>query len=175
MELELSDAKANWIFLENGLDEERGAKAIYNGIKNIKDKVKREKTKEELRKLYFDKKSLFDGTLNYRTVEGKNTFAGYIAFIYPNGKVILEKFFNKRKDGTEIIATEQAIYVMNIEDFYILTNLSKTEIIRDKLCKRYIHNGNWKQKVLDEINSVGSAPNKEYNKLVEEKKIKDIM
>ena len=174
MKLELNDAKANWEFLKDGLQEDRAAKAIYNGIKNIKDSNKKEKTKEELRNLYIQKKELFDTTFNYRTVEGKNTFEGYLAFIYPNGKVILERFFEKRKDGTEIIATDQAIYVMNIDEFYLLTNLTKSNIIRDKLCKRYIHKGNWQEKVKEEINKKGNQPDEEYKKLVLSKKINDI-
>lgn len=173
MKLEILDAKANWEFLEEGLQEDRAAKAIHNGIKNIKDKSRKEKKKEELKALYIKKKELFDGTFNYRTVEGKNTFDGYLAFIYPNGKVILERFFEKRKDGSEVIATEQAIYVMNIDEFYSLTNLSKTEIIRDRLCKRYIHKGDWQSKVINEIKSDGKAPDSEYKKLVLSRKIID--
>ena len=174
MKLEINDAEANWEFLEDGLEEERAARAIYNGIKNIKDPNRKEKTKEELRNLYMEKKELFDQTFNYRTVEGKNTFDGYLAFIYPNGKVILERFFEKRKDNSEVIATDQAIYVMNIDEFYSLTNLSKSTIIRDKLCKRYIHKGNWQDKVLKEISQVGYYPDEEYKQLVYSNKIKDI-
>ena len=174
MKLELNDAQANWEFLEDGLQEERAARAIYNGIKNIKDPNRKEKTKEELRNLYMEKKELFDQTFNYRTVEGKNTFDGYLAFIYPNGRVILERFFERRKDNSEVIAVDQAIYVMNIDEFYSLTNLSKSTIIRDKLCKRYIHKGNWQDKVLKEIQKEGNHPSEEYKKLIYSKKIKDI-
>ena len=174
MELELKDARANWIFLEKGQEEKRVAEAINNGIKSIKDKTKRTKKIAELKSLYIKKKELFEGTFNYRTVEGKNTFDGYLAYIYPNGKVILERFFEKRKDGKEVIATDQAIYVMNIAEFYSLTNLSKTTIIRDKLCKRYIHKGAWENKIKAEINDNGNLPATEYKKLVLSKKINDI-
>ena len=142
MNLELSDAKANWIFLKEGLDDVRVAKAIHNETKHMKDKEKKQKKNEDLKNLYFNKKIFFDNTFNFRTVEGKNTFDGYM--------------------------------VMNIEEFYSLTNLSKTEIIRDKLCKRYIHRGNWQDKVLAEINNTGTSPNNEYKKLVKSGKIEDI-
>lgn len=176
MDLELSDAKANWKLLEKGLSEERASQAIYNGIKNISEKDKREKTQEELKRLYISKKVLFDKTSNYRVVEGLNTFDGYIAYVYQNGKVILERFFERKKDGREVIATDQAIYVMNIGEFYAISKLSKSEIIRDKLCKRYIHRGNWKDKVLKEINvETGNTPNEEFNNLVLSKKIEDIV
>ena len=173
MDLELKDSKANWSYFEEDEEDERIAKAIYNEVKNIKDNKKREKTIEERKSLYIKKKELFDPKFKYRTVQGTNAFDGYLAFIFPNGKVILERFFERHKDGTEVIATEQAIYVMNILEFYNLTNLSKTKIIRDKLCKRYIHKGDWEKRVTDEINTSGDNPYKEYNKLVLQKKIKE--
>ena len=174
MAIELSTAKANWNFLTGDIDAERLGRAIHNGVKDIHDKEKRKKTQEELKKLYFAKRQLFDETSNYRVAEGINTFDGYVAFIYPNGKVILERFFERRKDGSEVIANDQAIYVMPIDEFYTLTNLSKTQIIRDKLCKRYIHRGNWRAKVLGEIGMKGEAPNDEFQELVSDKKIRDV-
>lgn len=173
MNLELQDAQANWSFLEKDKEEERMAKAIHNRIDGIIDPVKRKKTIAELRSLYMRKKELFDGEFDYKTVEGKNAFDGYLAFIYPNGKVILERFFKRRKDGSEVIATDQAIYVMNIEEFYNYSRLSKTEIIRDKLCKRYIHKGAWQERVREEINKLGNTPDTEYKHLVYSKKIND--
>ena len=40
---------------------------------------------------------------------------------------------------------------MNIEEFAILSRLSKTELIANKLCNRYIHRGQWQEKILAEI------------------------
>ena len=173
MDLELKDSKANWSYFEDDEEEERVAKAIFNEVSKYKDRIRREKTIEERKQLYMKKKELFDPKFKYRTVQGSNTFDGYLAFIFPNGKVILERFFERRKDGTEVIATEQAIYVMNILEFYHLTNLSKTKIIRDKLCKRYIHKGGWEKRVSEEIIKSGDTPFEEYNRLVLQKKIKE--
>ena len=171
MELELKNAKSNWTFIDDENYEERVAKAMYNKTKNIKDTVSRKKTQDQLKELFMRKKQLFESSNSYKTVEGQNSFEGYIAYIYSNGKVILERFFEKRKDETEIVATEQAIYVMNIEDFYAISQLSKSTIIRENLCKRYIHNGNWEEKIQKEISSIGTSPVAEYKKLVKEKKI----
>ena len=38
---------------------------------------------------------------------------------------------------------------MDIKEFFELTQLSKNEIIAGKLCKRFVHRGDWKQKVID--------------------------
>ena len=41
---------------------------------------------------------------------------------------------------------------MSIQNFHTLTQLSKNEIISQKLCKRFIHKGNWQEKIIAEIN-----------------------
>ena len=68
---------------------------------------------------------------------------------------------------------KEALYI-HLAEFYSLTNLSKTTIIRDKLCKRYIHKGAWESKIKAEINDNGNLPATEYKKLVLSKKINDI-
>ena len=172
MELELKGALSNWDFMDEN-SEDRIAKAIYNSTKNIKENSKRTKSIEELKNLFMRKKELFDNSNFYKVVYGQNTFDGYVAYIYSNGKVILERFFKRRKDKSEVVALQQAIYVMNIEDFYSISKLSKRKIIKDNLCKRYIHNGNWEEKIKKEINSIGKSSTEEYKKLVLEKKIID--
>ena len=86
---------------------------------------------------------------------GKNSFDGYIGFLYSNGFVVLEKFFEDSKSGK--IATNQAIYVMDVDDFSRLTMLSKNNIIANKLCKRFIHKGDWQSKVEEIINKPGES------------------
>ena len=75
---------------------------------------------------------------------GKNTFAGYIGYIYANGRVILDRFYDKQNDSN--LALGHAVYAMNMQEFYELSKLSKTEIIRNNLCRRYVHRGNWKKR-----------------------------
>jgi hypothetical protein len=41
---------------------------------------------------------------------------------------------------------------MNMENFLELSQRSKSNIIDNHLCNRYIHKGNWQEKVLKEIN-----------------------
>ena len=47
-----------------------------------------------------------------------------------------------------MLAEGHAVYAMNIEEFYELSKLSKSELIKSKLCKRYTHKGDWTKKVL---------------------------
>ena len=144
--------KANWDFFKNEkLDEE-----IINKIKEyygISDKFdfssdSNSKVVDAVNK-FIEKKYFFDKTDPYYRISGKNSFDGYIGYIYSNGAVILEKFFENSETGK--LANNQAIYAMDISEFYNLTNLSKTTIIANKLCKRFIHKGNWQEKIQKEI------------------------
>ncbi len=75
----------------------------------------------------------------------KNTFAGYVGHIYINGKVVLDKFFENQETGR--VAEGQAVYSMDINDFYQLLNHPKQELIHNHLCKRIYHTGNWQGKI----------------------------
>lgn len=114
-------------------------------------KPKKKKSEEELKELFYQKKQFFESTEPLLRVMGKDTFNGYIGYIYPSGKVILDKYYESSE--TKQLADEVAIYCMNIEDFYRLSQLSKSEIIRDRLCKRFYHRGDWQQRITNEISS----------------------
>ena len=112
---------------------------------------KKKKTSEELKEQFYEKKQFFDSTEPLLRVMGKDTFNGYIGYIYPSGKVILDKYYESSE--SKQLADEVAIYCMDIDDFYRLSQLSKSEIIRDRLCKRFYHRGDWQQRVTKEIST----------------------
>ena len=128
-----------------------------------KDKHQTSKPKQrnkDYSELFYQKKQFFDTSEPLLRVMGKDTFDGYIGYIYPSGRVILDKFYEDSK--TKKLAQDVAIYSMGIDDFYRLSQLSKSEIIRDRLCKRFYHRGDWQQRVLNEIN--GEVENDIYQK-----------
>jgi len=91
-------------------------------------------------------------------LHGINTFAGYIGYIYPNGAVVFEKYYENEKKCR--IAQGSATYVMGIYNFLELSKLSKTDIIK-KLhndpslnVKRIFHRENmdkWKSELMQAI------------------------
>ena len=111
-------------------------------------------TVEQLIDLFIKKKEFFDKTDPYYRILGKNAFDGYVGYIYKNGLVVLEKFFENSETGR--IASETAIYAMNLKEFQHLTQLSKNQIIANNLCKRFIHKGDWQSRVRDYISSYKS-------------------
>lgn len=149
MEAYFNDLKASWEFFEGTKVEDETILKIMKYYKNQTSVDDNELKK--IIEMFMKKKEFFDKTDPYYRVLGKNTFDRYIGYIYSNGMVVLEKFFENSNIGK--LAQNQAIYIMNIEEFYSLTKLSKNEIISKKLCKRFIHKGDWQQRVLNVINS----------------------
>jgi len=114
----------------------------------------------ELEELFMRKKRLYGSTDPTYRMKGINTFDGYIAFLYPNGKVILDKFYKNFKTGT--LTNEDAIYYMDMSDFFRLSHFSKQELMEDPNAHRIVHQGNWEQKVLEVINAPGNPNSIKY-------------
>ena len=108
-----------------------------------KEKQKRDLNKE---RILNEKEDFFNKNKPYLVLRGKNSFLGYIGYIYPNAYVVLEKFFKNAK-GTSI--AEDAIYIMKVEEFIDLSIKSKPEIIENHLCQRVTHHRGWQGKVED--------------------------
>lgn len=146
----LQDLSATWDFLPP--DESNDVLTLQNITTKTKtNPIDEEELKRRIVDMFMDKKEFYGSTNPMFRVKGKDTFDGYIGYIYPNGKVVLDKFYENASRGE--LAYGNAVYIMNLDDFYELTKLSKTTIIRDKMCKRFVHSGDWKERVRKEITS----------------------
>ena len=131
-----------------------------------------EKQQQEKLKLLMDKWEFFDQSNYIVTIKGTNQMSGYIGYIYPNGTVVFEQFFEEKKEREPVIY--KAIYVMDILNFIKMSSLSKTEIMeyiknsKDESVKRVYHSKNWKEKIIQIIKA---------NTLTKEKKeaLKDFL
>jgi len=91
-------------------------------------------------------------------IMGLDTFSGYYAFVYPNGKVILEKFWENAE--TQNPAVESATYVMTIDNFVELSKMPKLALIEyiksfpEVGVRRIFHTSinNWQRNLFNEIN-----------------------
>lgn len=112
---------------------------------------------EAKEKLLMEKKAFFESTSPILKIKGTNKMNGYYGFVYPNGKVVFEKFYNGRHFN--IPTKNEAIYVMRIDNFKELSKYSKPEIIKfindteNPNVRRIYHTKNWKEKVINTINS----------------------
>lgn len=154
MQLYLGDLGANWeIISSDVVDKEFISHAKGDATSGKKeDALER---RERLVELFLEKKEFYDSCDPFFRIKGKNTFDGYIGYMFKNGKIILDKFYDDADSGK--VANGHAIYVMNIDEFYELSQLSKSELIRNKLCTRYIHRGDWQERVRREIMDDGAA------------------
>lgn len=143
----LKDLQVNWELLppDDKTFEKDIIEHITTSTKNLNTKTK-EQHQKKLLELFMAKKSLYDASNPLFRIKGKKTFDGYVGYVYPNGRVVLDKFYDKQTDS--LLADGHAVYAMNIEEFYELSKLSKSELIKSKLCKRYIHKGDWAKRVL---------------------------
>lgn len=140
----LQDLKANWEIIPPS-EMEKDFIPRDKNVRNYLTEEERRQKQEKLVELYMQKKDFYDRTDPFFRIIGKNTFEGYVGHIYTNGKVVLDKFFENQDTGR--VAENQAIYVMDISDFYRLSSLPKQELIHNPLCKRIYHAGNWQGKI----------------------------
>ena len=146
-----NDTRINWEFLPKGEGEKRNQETIpkqdiSKDNKNIEitDVIKREE---------FLENSGFMGKL-----KGLNTFTGYYAYVYPNGNVILEKFWEDEMEMKPAIYC--ATYIMNIDNFVSMSKISKINLVEyiktlpEIGVKRLYHSSvsNWQKNIYKEIN-----------------------
>ncbi len=144
MDTYLKDLAANWEILDSTAGEQILTHPVIPEYHEMSEEEKLYH-RERLMQLFMEKKEFYDSSDPYFRIKGKNTFDGYIGFIYPNGRVVLDKFYENSE--SKKLADGHAVYAMGIDEFYELSRLSKTELIRNKLCNRYIHQGSWQDKV----------------------------
>jgi hypothetical protein len=87
--------------------------------------------------MYERKINFFENTKYSFKIYGVSEFDGYVAYVYPNGEILLERFFS---DYTECMpASGEAIYNLNIYNFEDKSKFSKTVLMKDSEVGRIIH------------------------------------
>lgn len=148
------ESQVNWEFLPDGQSIKKGSN--NNSKVNIKSN---KKSKEELIKEINIRISILENSgFIGRPIQGVNKFQGFYAFIYPNGMVILEKFWENIINETP--AHNTATYVMNIDNFIEMSKMSRIDLIEfikehpNLGIKRIFHTSinNWQRNLYNEIN-----------------------
>ena len=162
---EARELGASWEFLRKGQieDDESTFTGLEGGLRIPYPELSED---EKIRRMLIGKHYLDNSDFLY-SLKGINEFAGYIGYIYANGNVIFEKFYED--DECLKVASENATYVMNLYRFVELSKLKKAEIIRKikhegtKEVKRIYHGADmekWKSRVNQTISGT------EYNEEV---------
>ena len=168
----LKDLKANWEIIPDCKYDE-----LVDGPRKKEKYKKYTPSEEKLLKIFMEKKEFFASTDPFFRIKGKNTFKNYIGYIYKNGKVVLERYYHNPKKGK--LAYGDAVYTMNIEDFYRISQYPRSIIIdmlkTDSSIGRFPHIKNWKEDVLKiiEENNDNSKTVEEVKQLMKRKKIEE--
>ncbi len=160
----MKDLELNWELLpeDRDLQDKIIDRRVTSGIKRTTSDVSEEEKKEKESKLldlYIEKKTFYGSTSYLYSFVGKNTFDGYVGYAYPNGKVILDKYYEDKSRGK--YADSEAIYIMDIKDFYVLSHYSKAELIKHPRVIRKYHRRDWQGRLADIINSQSGSINAE--------------
>ena len=91
-----------------------------------------------------DKTAFYENTSYLAKVIGLMKYKGYAAYLYENGKIILDRQYDKEYPRT---ARGDAIYHMGVMDFEHLSKLDKTVLRNLPTVGRITHHGNWQEKV----------------------------
>jgi hypothetical protein len=145
-----SSIEASWEFLPSGEGIKKG---IVSSNQNRSENDNTELLEEVNSRIEILEKSAY-----IKCIKGKNTFDGYYAFVYANGIIILEKFWNNELNGIPA-SKHNATYVMNIDNFLELSKLSRTSLVEyiktlpEVGVKRIFHTSidNWHKNILEEI------------------------
>lgn len=123
------EASANWVFIRRGERPFNSTSESEDYIKSSESNYSHKILSEEeaIRRMLQSRQYLQNSGWLYR-VQGIRKFEGYEGFVYPNGHVIFEKFYENI--DTKEVAKSSATYVMNIYNFIELSKLSKQEIIQ---------------------------------------------
>ena len=150
----LNELTVNWEIIPEEEIESSITKGIRENTKHLTEEEKQIK-RERMLDLYIEKKEFFATTNPLFRVKGKETFDGYVGYIYPNGKVILEKFYKNASNSQ--VSTGDAIYVLDIGDFYRLSHFTKKVLMNDERVDRIVHSGDWQSKVRKIVESNGKT------------------
>ena len=136
----------NWQIVPPGTQEEQDKTVIssLNRKYNYLSPEERKKIILEKYAVYERKKAFFENSGYIYKIFGINAFDGYIAYFYPNGEVLMEKFFDDYANC--IPCVDEAIYNIHITDFETLSKFDKITLIKNQRCKRIIHRGNWEER-----------------------------
>lgn len=94
-------------------------------------------------------------------VIGLEKYNGYMGYIYPNGKVVLDKVYNSRAPST---ATGNAIFIVDAKDFETLSKKDKTTLSNDPRVRKLTHRGNWEERVKEIIDKEGTEEEQAQSK-----------
>ena len=148
-----------WVLIPEGRDYKR----VKKNEKPSEDKMLIFNYEEiqRLRQLGEKKKTFYEGTPYIAKAVGLRKYRGYIAYIYANGKVILDREYN---DDNPKSAVDNAAYIIDAKDFEELSREEKPELIKNPKASRKYHTDTFEARIKTIINKPGTEEQQEEAK-----------
>ena len=89
---------------------------------------------------------------------GLKKYRGYVAYIYENGRVLLDREYDEKAPSS---AKGNAIFAIKAIDFGALSRLDKTTLRKNPKVQPIDHRGYWKDRVNELIYTEGKEEEKE--------------
>lgn len=84
---------------------------------------------------------------------GTDEYEGYIAYIYPNGQVVLDAYYDPENPNHD---RDNAIFSMNAKYFEMVSGLKKIPLGRHPMVDHKYHKGAWKERMIKIITQEGT-------------------
>ena len=116
---------------------------------------------QRLKNIGAKKKTFYEATPYIAKAVGLRRYRGYVAYIYANGKVILDREYNEDNPKT---AVENAAYIIEAKDFEELSREEKPALIRNPKATRKYHTDTFEQRIKSIISKEGTEEQQEEAK-----------
>lgn len=148
-----------WILIPEGKDYRR----VKKNEKPCEDKtfIFNYEEIQRIRQLGEKKKTFYEGTPYIAKAVGLRKYRGYIAYIYANGKVILDREYN---DDNPKSAVDNAAYIIEAKDFEELSREEKPALIRNPKVSRKYHTDTFEERIKTIIGREGTEEQQEDSK-----------
>lgn len=140
---QLSDDSSlvDWIIIP---DRQEYTKVKLPKKSKIKETVFNYEELNRLRQKGQTKQAFYEGTDYLAKAIGLLKYQGYCAFIYKNGKVVLDREYEEEHPKS---ASGDAIYIIESADFETLSKLDKVTLRKQKNVQKMNHTSTWQERV----------------------------
>ena len=147
----------DWILIPEGRDYTR----VKQEAKETKVTLMNQEEIERLRQKGERKRAFYEATPYLGKAIGLRKYHGYIAYIYENGEVVLDREYVEISPST---AQGDAIYNLKVADFETLSRYDKQVLMKHPRVGRMNHTNTWEERVSKIIYREATAEEKQESK-----------
>jgi len=131
------------------------------GNSKVKETLLNQEEVNRLRAAGEKKRAFYEENPCMEKVVGLSRYKGYIAYIYPNGEILLDREYHEDVLSS---AVGDAIYVLHASDFERLSGKNKTDLLNEEGVERITHSRYWDSRAQKVIDREGTKENREAAK-----------